>query len=149
MKVLKIRLHIDHPYGIGIQDYVLEQDHVLSENRASFSGRWRRTRTDFGRVPAILREDFAFGVVNTGVTYVLFGLQCAQNFACGLRIVESKGGRAVRSDHFRGSNQIRRLRTEECSPIIDCEYYGGHEQSYATSGQNNALKLMTDGHVPE
>src|SRR6266849_9395397 len=145
MKVPQVCVNVNRADGITIQNYALEQNHVLCDDLASISLGWRRGKIDLGQVPAVYRKDFASGVVNAGMDDVLFGLQGTQDLPCRSRIVEGKRGGAVRSDHFRGSNQIIRLRKEESGPVADGECCGGYEQGHATGDYNNPLKLMTDG----
>src|ERR1700730_5916650 len=110
-----------------MQDDVLKQDHVTRNDSGSiFLGCRRRGKIDMGRAPAVLREDCAIRVVNTGIDYMLLGLKRIQDFSGQSCVVKTQRGSAVRSNHFSGGNKIWSLLEKKSSPIIQSEQDGCH-----------------------
>src|SRR5260370_31539753 len=102
--------------GIAVQDDVLEQNHAFCDDRASVNLRWRRRETGLSGVAAVYREDFASGVVNTGVNDARLCLQSTQDLLRRSGVVERKPGGTVRAAHFSGGSQVTRFRAKEGGP---------------------------------
>jgi hypothetical protein len=89
----------------------VEQNHVPRDYGVACCLGWRRARSRLGQVPAVLREDFATGVVPAGIGHMRLGLQRNEDLTCRSRTMGNKRRGTVRfifAEAIKSSAFVRR-----------------------------------------